>query len=150
MNGSDFSTEATGFLPYTNHTFIVEACNSAGCVNSSAAFGFTAIAAPQDMGRLYVDGYNATSVKIEWQPPLRPNSPIVRYEVHRITPAFNFPPLAVTRGIRFPGGGFYRFSPGTIPQGVTFTGTVYSIFKDCNSGFFKVDFLQVTCSEFLK
>lgn len=43
VNGSVVFTTATGYLPYTNHTFKVEACNRAGCVSSASSSGFTAI-----------------------------------------------------------------------------------------------------------
>lgn len=80
------------------------------------------IAAPEDMGRLFVEGYNASTMGVQWQSPAKPNSPVVRYELQRTALAFNFPPPRVERGIRFPGGGFYRFRSDTIPQGVTFHG----------------------------
>ena len=61
-------------------------------------------------------------MQLMWTPVEKANGPKVQYTVHRLTPAFNSPPPLVTAGTRFPGNGYYKFLPQTIPQGVAFSG----------------------------
>jgi len=39
--------------------------------------------------------------------------------------ALAYPPPKTTRGTLFPGSGYYKFPPETLPQGVTFSGSVH-------------------------
>ncbi|XP_060070524.1 usherin-like [Ylistrum balloti] len=106
---------------YTNYTFIVGACNSMGCVNSTEGYGFTLQDAPTGMGKPAVASLNSTVIQVDWAPPLYPNGPEPQYSVQKTTPALSFPPQVVA-GTRFPGGGYYKFPAETIPSNVGFTG----------------------------
>ncbi|XP_021347323.1 usherin-like [Mizuhopecten yessoensis] len=106
---------------YTNYTFMVGACNSMGCINSTEGYGFTLQDAPRVMGKPAVASLNSTVIQVAWAPPLYPNGPEPQYSVQKTTPALSFPPQVVA-GTRFPGGGYYKFPAETIPSNVGFTG----------------------------
>ena len=79
------------------------------------------------MLRPVVVGINATAMNISWSPPIMLNGPTPNYTVWRNSPAFNTPsdpPVPVENGVHFPGAGYYKFPPQTIPQGVSFTGEI--------------------------
>ncbi|XP_064622303.1 usherin-like [Lineus longissimus] len=120
--GNETFYVVNGFLPYTDHKFKIEACNTAGCVNSTDAIGKTLAAAPSEMQPPTVEGFNSTVMEIKWQPPLKANGPPPHYLVERTTVALNSPPPKVIRGTRFTGAGFYKFPAKTIPYDVGFTG----------------------------
>ena len=69
-----------------------------------------------------VDGYNATSMMLEWGLPDNPNGPPPSYIARRLNVVFSHPSPDVERGTRFPGGGYYFFPPDIMPQGVAFSG----------------------------
>ena len=69
-----------------------------------------------------ITAYNMSTLQVSWTPPAHPNGPPPYYTVRRTEAAFNFPPPEVEEGTRFPGTGYYKFPPDTIPQGVGFTG----------------------------
>ncbi|CAH1791583.1 unnamed protein product, partial [Owenia fusiformis] len=120
--GNSTSYIADGFKPYSSHTFHVGACNSIGCVNSSTTTQTTLAAAPSEPAPPSVSGYNASTMSIKWDAPQEINGPDPTYHVERAATAFNHPPPTVEKGTRFPGGGYYKFKPDTVPQSVTFTG----------------------------
>lgn len=80
--------------------------------------------APQGLGKPTVEGLNSSAIEITWLPPGFVNGPAPLYKVERTSTALNYP-SPVARGTRFPGEGFYRFPPDTIPQNVGFTGELY-------------------------
>ena len=74
-----------------------------------------------------MEAINGTTMQIEWEEPEVLNGPAPSYVVRRTNSAFNNPPPIVSPGVRFPGHGYYKFPPDTIPQGVGFTGIPYRI-----------------------
>ena len=98
----------------TNFTCMYSTCTNV-CINNIAPTGLSAPV---------VNAYNDTSMVVSWKPPAQPNGPAPIYTVRRATGAFNHPPLEVSPGTRFNGKGYYKFSPDTIPQGVSFTGNL--------------------------
>ena len=80
--------------------------------------------APVGLSEPLAVGVNARTMNISWQRPSQLNGPPPLYSVRRQSPAFNYPPQHVEFGTRFTGTGYYLFPSNTIPQGVTFTGTL--------------------------
>ncbi|KAJ8045141.1 Usherin [Holothuria leucospilota] len=102
-------------LPYQQYTFVVEVCNSLGCVTSDRGIGSTLPAAPEGQIAPLVDGHNSTSMLVSWSAPLRPNGPEPDYTLHRAPVAFSVPPPRVEKGARFTGAGFYKFPSSVLP-----------------------------------
>lgn len=69
--------------PFTNYTFTLEACNSAGCTKGDPQVLVTADVAPQGQMPPSLGAVTATSVTLHWRAPLSPNGAILRYEVLR-------------------------------------------------------------------
>ena len=69
--------------PYTNYTFTLEVCNSAGCTRGDPQILITAEVLPQGQMAPSVGTFTATSVTLNWRPPLSPNGFIIRYDVLR-------------------------------------------------------------------
>ncbi|XP_053408878.1 usherin-like [Mercenaria mercenaria] len=110
-----------GLSPYTEHTLMVEACNSVGCVNSTESTGYTNQDIPEGLEKPLVDGLNSSAMAVVWNPPAFPNGPEPYYTIQKTIPALSYPPQVIS-GTRFPGGGYYLFPPDTIPPNVDFTG----------------------------
>ena len=89
---------------------------------------------PSGVSQPIVDGYNYSSMSVDWERPRAANGPEPRYAVTRMEASFNTPPFPVTRGVRFPGGGYYLFPPDNFPQGVSYTGNTSDI-SDLKSTF---------------
>ncbi|XP_052056319.1 usherin [Apodemus sylvaticus] len=74
----------TGLQPYTNYSFTLAACTSAGCSSSEPSVGQTLQAAPQGVWvtpRHII--INSTAVELYWNPPERPNGLISQYQLWR-------------------------------------------------------------------
>ncbi|XP_045715406.1 usherin [Phyllostomus hastatus] len=74
----------TGLQPYTNYSFTLTACTSAGCTSSEPFLGQTLQAAPQGVWatpRHVV--INSTAVELYWSPPEKPNGLISQYQLSR-------------------------------------------------------------------
>ncbi|XP_013375386.1 PREDICTED: usherin isoform X1 [Chinchilla lanigera] len=74
----------TGLQPYTNYSFTLTACTSAGCASSEPVLGQTPQAAPQGVwvtSRHTI--VNSTTVELYWSPPEKPNGRISQYELSR-------------------------------------------------------------------
>ncbi|KAM5206303.1 usherin isoform 2-T2 [Hipposideros larvatus] len=74
----------TGLQPYTNYSFTLTACTSAGCTSSEPFLGQTLQAAPQGVWvtprHIIV---NSTTVELYWSPPETPNGLISQYRLSR-------------------------------------------------------------------
>ncbi|XP_070624944.1 usherin-like [Bos indicus] len=73
-----------GLQPYTNYSFTLRACTSAGCTSSEPFLGQTLQAAPQGVWvtpRHIV--VNSTTVELFWSPPEKPNGLISQYQLSR-------------------------------------------------------------------
>ncbi|XP_041578632.1 usherin [Vulpes lagopus] len=74
----------TGLQPYTNYSFTLTACTSAGCTSSEPFLGQTLQAAPE--GVWVTPRYiiiNSTTVELYWNPPEKPNGLISQYQLSR-------------------------------------------------------------------
>lgn len=79
---------------------------------------------PEGVQKPNIDGINSTAMYITWPPPDYLYGPDPEYSLEKMATALNYPPRVI-QGTRFPGGGYYKFSPETLPQNVEFTG-IYS------------------------
>jgi usherin len=73
----------TGLTPYQAYTFILAACTSGGCKNSSAITGRPGEAPPKDIPAPKLRVTSSKSIEVTWSPPLKPNGIITSYEVRR-------------------------------------------------------------------
>ncbi|XP_053463887.1 usherin [Nycticebus coucang] len=74
----------TGLQPYTNYSFTLAACTSAGCTSSEPFLGQTLQAAPEGVWvtpRHII--INSTMVELYWSPPEKPNGLISQYQLSR-------------------------------------------------------------------
>ncbi|XP_069911419.1 usherin isoform X2 [Oryctolagus cuniculus] len=74
----------TGLQPYTNYSFTLTACTSAGCTSTAPFLGQTLQAAPQGVWvtpRHII--INSTTVELYWTPPEKPNGLISQYQLNR-------------------------------------------------------------------
>ncbi len=78
----DLVRTVSNLLPFTNYTVRLEACNSVGCVSSSALV-LTLESLPGFTTPPEVTAVNATALRVMWAEPVMPNGIIVQYEVRR-------------------------------------------------------------------
>ncbi|XP_002760562.4 usherin [Callithrix jacchus] len=74
----------TGLQPYTNYSFTLTACTSAGCTSSEPFLGQTLQAAPEGVWvtpRHII--INSTTVELYWSLPEKPNGLISQYQLSR-------------------------------------------------------------------
>ncbi|XP_040491950.1 usherin [Ursus maritimus] len=74
----------TGLQPYTNYSFTLTACTSAGCTSSEPFLGQTLQAAPEGVWvtpRHII--INSTTVELFWSLPEKPNGLISQYQLSR-------------------------------------------------------------------
>lgn len=69
--------------PYTNYTFRLIVCNSAGCLNGPFQVLSTAEVTPKGQFPPTANATTSTSIKITWKPPLLPHGEILSYELIR-------------------------------------------------------------------
>ena len=77
------STIIRRLTPYTNYTFRLRVCNSAGCTTGPPQKLLTAEIIPKGQMPPTFGSANATSVTLQWTPPLSPNGHLLRYDVLR-------------------------------------------------------------------
>uniref|UniRef100_A0A8B9DBN8 Usherin n=1 Tax=Anser cygnoides TaxID=8845 RepID=A0A8B9DBN8_ANSCY len=118
----ELSYVATGLKPYRTYNFTITLCNQIGCVTSDPGMGQTLAAAPRKLAAPRVEGINSTMVKIIWSEPEELNGPSPIYQVERMDSSLATLSAEVTKGIRFPGNGYYRFASSTLPANTYFTG----------------------------
>ena len=82
FSGDSNTTVVAGLSPYTNYTFKVTVCNSAGCAESFVT-GETLQAPPTGLLAPTVKGLSSKSVEVSWQPPSKPNGVITSYQLQR-------------------------------------------------------------------
>eukprot|EP00794_Sanderia_malayensis_P020024 gene20024-21985_t len=69
--------------PYTNYSFQLEVCNSAGCTKGSRQNLITAEVTPIGQIPPTFGNITSTSVTLNWKPPISPNGRIMRYDIIR-------------------------------------------------------------------
>ncbi|GFR82563.1 usherin, partial [Elysia marginata] len=132
-DGTVFQHSVSALTPYSEHTFILEACNGVGCTNSTAVTGRTLVDAPEGVKTPQIEGFNTSAMRISWDEPSFPNGPPPSYRVEKTNIALSYP-ASVVRGTRFTGGGYYQFRPEVIPQGVAFTGIRFRFRLESGTG----------------
>ena len=81
--GLALQTIVRRLLPFTNYTFVLEVCNSAGCTKGGPQILITGEVAPQGQLPPSVGTTTATSVTLQWRAPLSPNGVILQYDILR-------------------------------------------------------------------
>ncbi|KAJ1157569.1 hypothetical protein NDU88_010275 [Pleurodeles waltl] len=113
----------SGLKPYRTYSFTITLCNRVGCVTSELGTGKTLAGAPQKLRPPQVEGINSTGLKIMWSAPEELNGPPPKYQLERMDVSIRPPQhQEVSKGIRFPGHGYYRFPASTLPFNTYFTG----------------------------
>ena len=69
----------TGLFPFTEYTYIVEACTNAGCTNSTTASNTTFEALPELVSDPVITNLQSRSLTITWSVPGSPNGIITEY-----------------------------------------------------------------------
>ena len=75
-DGLSLGTSVSGLTPYSLHVFIVAACTSVGCLNTSAE-AITLQAPPQAQLPPVVVADGPTALNVSWQPPTSPNGQLL-------------------------------------------------------------------------
>ena len=83
VNTTGFSFTVENLAPYTSYSFVLTACNSAGCGTSNATTAQTLEAPPEGLDPPTANSLSATSVEIVWNPPSVPNGNITSYVLLR-------------------------------------------------------------------
>lgn len=68
--------------PFSLHSFLIQACTSAGCTNSSESTGRTLEAPPTGFDDPVITGMTSDSLTLSWSPPSDLNAAVVYYEVY--------------------------------------------------------------------
>lgn len=71
--GLDLSTMVNGLSPFTNYTFQISACTSAGCLLGQSIWVVTAEAPPAGQSSPNLTAVNSTRILAWWTPPSSPN-----------------------------------------------------------------------------
>ena len=88
----------SGLLPSTSYIFLIEACTSAGCSNSSESSNTTLPDKPVGLAPPSVIPLTPTSLEIIWEEPADPNGDIIRYELQQVVGDEN---IIIFEGIGF-------------------------------------------------
>lgn len=83
VNTTGLSFAVENLAPYTNYSFVLTSCNSAGCGTSNASTVQTLEAPPEGFSPPMANSLSATSVEIAWSPPSVPNGIITSYILMR-------------------------------------------------------------------
>uniref|UniRef100_A0A3P9BUF9 Usherin n=1 Tax=Maylandia zebra TaxID=106582 RepID=A0A3P9BUF9_9CICH len=73
-------------LPSVEYNYVVRANNSRGAVSSTVATAKTHPSAPSGVGLPTLTPVGPNQVRVEWQPPARPNGDLVSYTVYQRDP----------------------------------------------------------------
>lgn len=69
----------TGLEPFTEYSYILEACTNGGCTNSSTSSNTTFEALPDGVSDPVISQLQARSLSLTWQPPTMPNGIITEF-----------------------------------------------------------------------
>jgi usherin len=81
FRGNMFEHTVTNLRPYTNYTFIIEACTNGGCGASLSSQVQTAEAAPTSQPPPNVATLSDTQLSLTWEAPAEPNGVILGYRI---------------------------------------------------------------------
>ena len=94
-NGS-YVYEDTPLAPFTNYTYTLTVCTSAGCTTSSGVWSVTDEATPTGLGAPTTNTIDHTSILVSWNGPTAPNGVVLGYDVLQRSLGFEVPPNATT------------------------------------------------------
>ena len=97
-SGLATTTTVGGLSPSTVYTFLIEACTSVGCSNSSETSNTTLPDKPDDLAPPSVVPLTPTSLRVTWEEPGISNGEIISYELQQITDKGN---VTLFEGIDF-------------------------------------------------
>ena len=101
FRGLAISFELTSLTPFNNYTFILETCNSVGCVPGRQLGTQTLQAPPEGLAVPRLRNLTSTSVAIEWSEPTAPNGDIINYILYRGNESFPDSPVVIFQGLGF-------------------------------------------------
>ena len=101
FRGLAFSFVYQNIVPYTNYSFVLEVCNSVGCVASDQIDIETLETDPEGLDAPRVRNLTSTSVAIEWRAPSTPNGEIISYILRRGNDSFPNDPVVIFEGLGF-------------------------------------------------
>ncbi len=78
------STTVDSLDPFTQYSFYLQACTSAGCSNSSVTVGQTLPDSPTGLAGPNLTALSPSSIEAVWSPPASSNGELVRYELRRL------------------------------------------------------------------
>ncbi|XP_048585709.1 usherin isoform X2 [Nematostella vectensis] len=82
---SVFEFNVTGLMPYIEYSIVISACTAGDCGSSQQTKMRTLGANPSDQPSPTAKAVSATALRVEWDPPSRPNGEIRRFELFRMT-----------------------------------------------------------------
>ena len=83
FRGLAFSLSVTDLIPFTSYSFLLQTCNSIGCVSSNIVEARTPETNPEGLQAPRLRNLTSTSVAIEWSAPSFPNGNITNYILRR-------------------------------------------------------------------
>lgn len=90
FSGIGFEYTVENLTPFTTYTFYYDVHNQAGSAGSVSVSGTTDPAEPEGLAPPTLVVLGSTAIRVEWQPPSRPNGIISQYRIRRRL--FNNPP----------------------------------------------------------
>lgn len=79
--GFDLERTISNLKPYTEYSLRVLACTIAGCTASQAISSRTGIGKPGRVEKPSFGEVTTNSIEVNWNPPIKPNGEIIRYEM---------------------------------------------------------------------
>ena len=70
--------------PFTQYTYIIEACTNGGCTESSSVSNMTLPALPEMVSIPVIEDLQARSLVVSWQEPGQPNGIITQYLLYQV------------------------------------------------------------------
>ncbi|PAA46229.1 hypothetical protein BOX15_Mlig008391g4 [Macrostomum lignano] len=134
LNPNVTSYIANIYQPYTQAILFVSVCNSVSCKDSANKTMRTSVAPPENQQPPVILGLNSSVMDLAWRPPLVLNGPNPQYILERDHASLSYLPPDVISGVRFPGSGYYKFPPSTVPQDADFFGMEFSFKISQQSG----------------
>jgi usherin len=99
FRGFNLTTTLSELTPFTDYTFSLMTCNSAGCVASNVTRIRTLEAEPEDLNAPVLRNLSSTSVAIRWMAPARPNGIITLYILRRSNDSFPNISMVIFQGL---------------------------------------------------
>jgi len=78
--GLSLGQQVEGLTPYSRYVFVVSACTTAGCLNTSVT-SITRQAPPTGQSPPIITASTPVTLDVSWQPPSHPNGKITHWAV---------------------------------------------------------------------